>query len=70
MSFNLPAGNAKSNWLRNAVAEQIAYKNLLAVMLLKGDRAEQYSMRINNQWRICFRWTDGDVIDVEIVHYH
>ena len=38
--------------------------------LLKGDRAEQYSIRINNQWRICFRWADGDVIDVEIVDYH
>jgi proteic killer suppression protein len=37
---------------------------------LKGDRAEQYSIRINNQWRICFRWADGDVIDVEIVDYH
>jgi len=38
--------------------------------LLKGDRSEQYSIRINNQWRICFRWADGDVIDVEIVDYH
>ena len=37
---------------------------------LKGDRKGQYSIRINDQWRICFRWEDGDVFDVEIVDYH
>jgi proteic killer suppression protein len=37
---------------------------------LKGDRAGQYSIRINDQWRICFVWDDGDVEDVEIVDYH
>ena len=37
---------------------------------LKGDRQEQYSVRINDQWRICFRWENGDVGDVEIVDYH
>lgn len=37
---------------------------------LKGDRAGQYSIRINDQWRVCFRWTDGDVHDVEITDYH
>jgi proteic killer suppression protein len=37
---------------------------------LKGDRAGQYSIRINHQWRICFRWTDGNVFDVEIIDYH
>lgn len=37
---------------------------------LKGDRKNQYSIRINNQWRICFRWQDGDAYDVEIVDYH
>jgi proteic killer suppression protein len=37
---------------------------------LGGDRAGQYSIRINDQWRICFRWTDGDAYDVEIVDYH
>jgi proteic killer suppression protein len=35
-----------------------------------GDRAGQYSIRINDQWRICFRWSDGDAYDVEIVDYH
>jgi proteic killer suppression protein len=37
---------------------------------LAGDREGQYSIRINDQWRICFRWTDGDAHDVEIVDYH
>jgi proteic killer suppression protein len=37
---------------------------------LKGDRKGQYSIRINQQWRICFRWKDGDASDVEIVDYH
>ena len=37
---------------------------------LKGDRAWTYSIRINDQWRICFVWRDGDAHDVEIVDYH
>jgi proteic killer suppression protein len=37
---------------------------------LSGDRAGQWSIRINNQWRICFRWADGHAWDVEIVDYH
>ena len=37
---------------------------------LKGDRKGQWSIRINGQWRICFRFDNGDVFDVEIVDYH
>ena len=37
---------------------------------LKGDRAGQYSICINEQWRVCFTWAAGDVLDVEIVDYH
>ncbi len=37
---------------------------------LRGDRAGQHSIRINGQWRICFRWTDDGPWDVEIVDYH
>jgi len=37
---------------------------------LKGDRQGQHSIRINDRWRICFRWGQGDVYDVEIVDYH
>jgi len=37
---------------------------------LRGDRAGQHSIRINDQWRICFRWQEGDAYDVEITDYH
>ena len=37
---------------------------------LRGDRAGQYSIRINDQWRICFRWENGEPVDVEIIDYH
>ena len=37
---------------------------------LHGDREGQYSIRINDEWRICFRWSDGNAYDVEIVDYH
>ena len=37
---------------------------------LKGGRAGQHSIRINDQWRICFAWRDGEVGDVEIIDYH
>lgn len=37
---------------------------------LKGDREGQWSLRINDQYRICFRWRDGDAYEVEIVDYH
>jgi proteic killer suppression protein len=37
---------------------------------LKGDRAGQMSIRINDHWRICFRWSKGDADDVEIADYH
>jgi toxin HigB-1 len=37
---------------------------------LKGDRAGQWSIRIDDQWRICFRWTEGGADNVEIVDYH
>jgi proteic killer suppression protein len=38
--------------------------------VLKGDRLGQYSIRINEQWRICFIWSDGHAYSVEIVDYH
>ena len=37
---------------------------------LSGDRKEQYAIRINKQWRICFSWHEGNAYDVEIVDYH
>ncbi len=38
--------------------------------VLRGDRAGQYSIRVNDQWRICFLWTDDEPCEVEIVDYH
>jgi proteic killer suppression protein len=46
--------NPPSNWLE----------------ALKGDRKGRWSIRINRQWRVCFRWTEGEASDVEIVDYH
>jgi proteic killer suppression protein len=37
---------------------------------LKGSRLDQYSIRINDQWRICFRWHNGNAYEVEIIDYH
>ena len=37
---------------------------------LSGDRVGQHSIRINDQWRVCFTWDDGDAYQVEIVDYH
>lgn len=37
---------------------------------LSGDRMGQYSIRVNEQWRLCFRWTEGDAHDVELTDYH
>ena len=38
--------------------------------LLAGNRARQHSIRVNDQWRICFRWRDGNAYDVEFCDYH
>lgn len=37
---------------------------------LKGGRTGEHSIRVNDQWRVCFRWHEGDAYDVEIVDYH
>ena len=37
---------------------------------LKGDRKGQHSIKVNDQWRVCFEWKDGDCYNVEIVDYH
>lgn len=38
--------------------------------MLRGHRSGQWSIRVNDQWRICFVWTDGDAAEVEMVDYH
>ena len=47
-----------------------ATRPVIELEALKGDRAGQMSIRINDQWRICFRWSKGDADDVEIADYH
>jgi proteic killer suppression protein len=42
----------------------------LRLETLRGDRAGQYSVRINRQYRICFEWIDGEAVNMEIVDYH
>lgn len=37
---------------------------------LKGNRSGLYSIRVNDRWRVCFHWNDGDAYEVEIVDYH
>lgn len=37
---------------------------------LRGDRAGQYSIRINDQWRVCFSWSDDGAVDIDVVDYH
>ena len=50
--------------------EELTYPPGNRLEKLRGSRAGQYSLRINNQWRICFRWVGNHAEDVEIVDYH
>jgi len=50
--------------------EELAFPPGNRLEALKGERRGQHSIRINNQWRICFRWHEGDAFEVEIVDYH
>ncbi len=62
--------------VRLAVLDNAEGLNQLAALpgsnfeALAGDRQGQYSIRVNKQWRVCFRWRDGDAYDVEFVDYH
>ena len=53
-----------------AVLEDLRIPPANRLETLKGHRKGQHSIRINDQWRICFKWIDGDAHDVEIVDYH
>jgi proteic killer suppression protein len=65
------AGRRKLLYLHRArVLQDLAVPPGNRLESMKGDRRGQHSIRINDQWRICFRWHDGDVFDVEIVDYH
>lgn len=76
MSRRLP-GNIQSiarrklRYLNNAASlDDLRIPPANRLEALKGDRRGQYSIRINDQWRICFVWKDGDAHDVEILDYH
>lgn len=58
------------DWLNAVVSLQSLQLPGLGLEKLKGNRADQYSIRINAQYRICFRWTDRGAENVEIVDYH
>lgn len=53
-----------------AVLEDLRIPPANRLEALKGSRKGQHSIRINDQWRICFRWREGDAYDVEIIDYH
>jgi proteic killer suppression protein len=53
-----------------AVLEDLRFPPGNRLEKLKGKRVGQHSIRVNDQWRLCFRWKDGDAFDVEIVDYH
>ncbi|MEI6150338.1 MAG: type II toxin-antitoxin system RelE/ParE family toxin [bacterium] len=59
-------------WMLDAATDLNALRVSPANRLeaLHGKRRGQHSMRINQQWRVCFRWQDGDAYDVEVVDYH
>lgn len=61
----------KLRMLHNAVSlDDLRIPPANRLEALKGDRRGWHSIRINDQWRICFQWKDGDAHDVEIVDYH
>lgn len=59
-------------WMLDAATDLNALRAPPANRLeaLHGNRRGQHSIRINQQWRVCFRWQDGDAYDVEIADYH
>ena len=77
---DVPAFRAieRQAWKRLRILDAASSLNVLGALrsnrleALKGDRSGQYSIRINDQWRVCFRWPKGSAgpADVEIVDYH
>jgi len=65
------AARRKLRMLNNArILDDLRIPPANRLEALRGQRAGQYSVRINDQWRICFVWDQGDAFDVEIVDYH
>jgi toxin HigB-1 len=67
----MKVANRKLTQIHNArTLEDLAAPPGNRLEALIADRTGQYSIRINDQWRVCFRWRDGDAYDVEIVDYY
>ena len=62
----------KKLWMLDAAAtlEDLRIPPSNHLEALKGDRQGQHSIRVNQQWRVCFTWLDGTALDVEIIDYH
>jgi len=75
-SRKLPGGiqhiaRRKLRMINNAAAlDDLRIPPANRLQKLKGERKDQFSIRINDQWRICFRWYEGNKYDVEITDYH
>lgn len=66
-----PVARRKLRMLNNAInLDDLRIPPANRLEALKGARKGQHSIRINDQWRICFRWNEADAFDVEIVDYH
>lgn len=76
VSYKLPMEIQRIAWRKMVMINAVSNIRDLSVPpgnhleLLKGDRAGQYSIRINRKWRVCFNWCAGEAYDVEIVDYH
>ncbi len=69
--YKLPLSRRKLRMLNNAHRlDDLRVPPANRLEALKGKRKGQYSIRINDQWRICFVWADGNVNEVEIADYH
>ncbi|MBN1937714.1 MAG: type II toxin-antitoxin system RelE/ParE family toxin [Anaerolineae bacterium] len=75
-SRQFPQNLHRAAWRKLAILDAAEQLNDLRIPpgnrleKLSGDRVGEYSIRINDQWRICFQWQDGDAYDVEITDYH
>lgn len=73
---SFPANIHRTAWRKLAMVEAAAELSDLFIPpgnhleALKGDRVGQHSIRVNSQYRVCFRWHEGNAHDVEIVDYH
>ena len=70
--LNIQRTALRKLWMIDAAPDLISLRGPPGNRLeaLAGNRAGQHSIRINDQWRICFRWREGNAYDVEIVDYH